>query len=1170
MDFVKFSSATCKVFPIANSKTGGQFLTEENLRSRESVGTDPSINYISYPSYTHNSSDFQISIGNNNHTIVIAPGQCVLNGHYFRSEAPIEIDLLVANGSVDNTADTLKGSLKIGLRAYYSTDATISGSLVPEDTNYMLEGIRVVILPANQFVTPIDTPDDEDAITAHLLLGSFKYSDRITNVSQNANKIYSIPASRISDLGTAMDGRYLTANAVYPSGIFTLEGRGSKDGTISMEPTWTNSTDSLMVWDTNTEITFDRPELQSAQFDTESRGAQTFTVLQMPHKQIEGYFIETGSGSGATYRRAYFLPKQIALPLADFDRGTAGTVDRNYTQKVKDVLSEIDKLKMLPAGKQRAFIEEIASYNDRFTTLPAINNSWNAGDYVLVRNDMSLPFATDGDMTTSTMYVVLGPQVSNVVYADEVYQTGTITDYTNELNSKISTLGLTGADINSAGMSESESLGVAATEFAKMYYESSINELVGRKSGSKYSVYKSGTTFAFNSVAAFPVSMIVGAQSGNKDAQYRIVRLGTTGVGSISNAATPLEVIAGESYTLSHDASGTMTTMAPVTATAEMAEANQLIFGTGTNKVVVSGGSTITFDFSARGISSRDVNVSMFVGSGITNYSEIYLVSQDTANYYDVYIYSGSANLGTNGYVKKCTGIYCEGLTASNVNNKITPVIDTYITDVYNAALKLTNTDGSYIYRISNTAATDYMTFTYELRSNTSGQSKLLTEIFTIPNDGTVGGKGYSEPIILTGPNFLATVDTIGGFYNIDNTSVDYTDNGYIYLDSEGHLRLLDYELLRSAELAYILNTDKSIGTGLTYEEIQSQLDNEVNNRVAFPMEYTENTELHQYVINLTLTLPKSETAQTITIDNIDERYGTAVILTIKGDADENTTIDIINCTKLRVNPNISGNPNINISNCSVYYDASVFDIANFENITLWYERYSDADPNLVVNGMTVTDLDVASFILGQDTSSTAYLNQEDRETVQYTLTFGDYNFTYGLRSLTLSNQGEVVGAGIYVKNQSSTQSTISVSSDSENSSMIYLAKFRLPQSVNLQYPINKITANIRVDGSFISGYETTDNNKYILATNSFAAMVNKYNPTELTTFEEYGGILYAIGTISYRIDSDIYTTADVSVASDIILSAGISGAMDAVLQSFDNNAYHIFEGYSIPVIGQG
>ena len=62
MDFVKFSSATCKVFPIANSKTGGQFLTEENLRSRESVGTDPSINYISYPSYTHNSSDFQISI----------------------------------------------------------------------------------------------------------------------------------------------------------------------------------------------------------------------------------------------------------------------------------------------------------------------------------------------------------------------------------------------------------------------------------------------------------------------------------------------------------------------------------------------------------------------------------------------------------------------------------------------------------------------------------------------------------------------------------------------------------------------------------------------------------------------------------------------------------------------------------------------------------------------------------------------------------------------------------------------------------------------------------------------------------------------------------------------------------------------------------------------------
>ena len=404
MDFIKFSSATCTVFPIANSKSGGQLVNEQNLRARESVSTDPNITYTSHASYTHSMRDFAISMGQNQNSISISGGRCVLNGHYFESVAPIEVDIL---------GKGLQGKLKVGLRAYYSTDATLSGSLLPEDNNYMFTGIRVVILPESDFILPSDSPDDEMAVTAHLYLGSFVYNDRILadTITQNENKTGSLPADRVVGLGKVLEGKYLTSNAIYPSGIFTMEGRGSKDGSLTTKPTWSNSTNSLMLWDNSTEVTTTKPSLQSAQFNTYPNGSKVYTLLQIPQKQIDGYYEAVPNGSGTTYRRLYFPTKNLTLPLADFDRGTAGTVDRNYTNKIKDLAKKFDTIYLLPNGKQRAFIEEITSVEDRDNQLPQINGNWNYGDYVIVRNDLSLELTNEPISTVTTMYVVLGPYV---------------------------------------------------------------------------------------------------------------------------------------------------------------------------------------------------------------------------------------------------------------------------------------------------------------------------------------------------------------------------------------------------------------------------------------------------------------------------------------------------------------------------------------------------------------------------------------------------------------------------------------------------------------------------------------------------------------------------------------------------------------------------------------
>ena len=60
--------------------------------------------------------------------------------------------------------------------------------------------------------------------------------------------------------------------------------------------------------------------------------------------------------------------------------------------------------------------------------------------------------------------------------------------------------------------------------------------------------------------------------------------------------------------------------------------------------------------------------------------------------------------------------------------------------------------------------------------------------------------KEYSSAVYLTGEIPLAQELVIGGFLNVPN---DALGEGYVIRDESGHLRLLDYPLLRSGTLAY-------------------------------------------------------------------------------------------------------------------------------------------------------------------------------------------------------------------------------------------------------------------------------------------------------------------------------------------------------------------------------
>ena len=180
MNFAVFPVQTTNIFPLTNSNAGGQYLTEYNMKSRESVETNPAVSFRIGKSFTHSLNDFTISKHSvSNSTLVVSAGRAVIDGHYIESLVDIEVDILELNAILranQSTEPLLKGELEIGMKAAYSTEQGLSGSMLVEDDNkaYYL-GIQLVILPKGQLITPEESNNDSTKVTAHLRLGSFKF-----------------------------------------------------------------------------------------------------------------------------------------------------------------------------------------------------------------------------------------------------------------------------------------------------------------------------------------------------------------------------------------------------------------------------------------------------------------------------------------------------------------------------------------------------------------------------------------------------------------------------------------------------------------------------------------------------------------------------------------------------------------------------------------------------------------------------------------------------------------------------------------------------------------------------------------------------------------------------------------------------------------------------------
>lgn len=470
MHFITFPVASTNIFPLVNSKQGGQLVTEFNLKAREMVATNPDIQYAVGPSFIHSMEDFKIKlledpdveeydatktyiVGNycsyENTTYIcitavtepeefdpekwrktaistsilqIGPGRAVINGHYVETLAPMQIDLNLANKELKQLSrPELSGNLSIGIKSYFSTEATMAGSMLVENTDNMYVGVQLVITNIKDFKVPGDegckTVSEQGNATADIKLADFTYANGVISASSikpNQNAIRYIDSKRIYDFDSLLDDKYVSAENLVDRMFYTYSGKSG----------WCDSTGSLMVWDAHPEqhmSTSPTPDEvpSEAQFYID---ANDNVHLIIPHKQQDAEILNDNGD------RVYYQPRVLDFPTADYNASTPGIVTKKYTQTIKDIAAKLNLYKEFTNGKQLGFIDVLSadetgklSYEfPKDLTGP----KFQVGDYYIVREDYTVVVSEDTGIAPATMYFVLPGGVEAITFNDTTQPSG--------------------------------------------------------------------------------------------------------------------------------------------------------------------------------------------------------------------------------------------------------------------------------------------------------------------------------------------------------------------------------------------------------------------------------------------------------------------------------------------------------------------------------------------------------------------------------------------------------------------------------------------------------------------------------------------------------------------------------------------------------------------------
>lgn len=1095
MNFIKFSVDTTNIFPMANTTKGGQLVTEFNLTSRESVSSEESIKYKFGPSYVHAEEDFKVtaltpvdpffpdSASIATSILQIAPGRGVIDGRFVENLVPMAVDLVAINAQLEDessepdtdeskgTEEPLSGNLAVGLRIMYSSEQTMAGSVnantVSElDSGEYFEGIQVVILPKDAVRLPTTKFINEDGrevdcgalenegkVNMHLLLATFTYfNGAIGDIVNNyPAKCQMLPAVRIGAIDNVISEDFLKKSGLNEKKIYALAGKGNTGGKEGYD-TWCDVTDSMIIWDANPEIVSDADtvaEIDNIEEADFSVIGNTINLV-LPHKQIDGetagYDIKNANGD-----RVVYVPRVLQLPVADFGAGTPGTVDRNYTNHVKEVVNKINNFYQLTNGRQVYYIDTLNSRDE----LPPINEKWNPGDYILVRQDTTITSEyndTFGITPPASLYVVLPPIVRKVRYSPEK---------------------------------------PSGIELGRISGNSSENG-TPRTSDDDYSIYN--RYFGFLKDSTNPDNGVIEDISEN---EYR----GVDGKDYFTYVFTEITTNADGAATESiqeyyYVADNVRTAVFPIDVV-EIRHYTETSSGAENNHPDGNELASIR--------EKRDIHIKYDDEQG-----EIYETADGTKC---DHILPFNPNNHTE-YMKYFSSIL---YSASNENTPMYRGVVghdyfTYVCEVTthrivkvpkDSSADNDETEAGYdeVDIESHMTVTHY--FVVDKNSKTDDMNNTVNVVY--PYDASYV---YSEPIQITAQIPFASEESVGGFLNVPES---YIDAGYIILDGDGHLRLVDYALLRSGTLAYQLGEDFTVPTGQSIDEVQAYLDEYVNQRIAFPnIKHTQTAE-NPNIIDIYINLSESEEEKTLDIYDIDSRFQTAVRINILGTANDKITINVSDCARVIINSAIGGTPKINLYRSCLYYDHEVLEyLSKITDMTLWYNKFKDSDPSLLVDGMTVMFSNDRGLVSPDfNISSMEFWSPEN---------VNDFHFKVALQSITFSSSGYIIGCGIFVGNDS----TVNIRT---GKFVCHNNNLDIPQGPNsLRFPRNRLVKSIYVTGQFVACYRDSNKNLYNIQNTSFSLKTPYYE------CDSSGNLKSGIpvnGEVAFYVDSALIESAN-------------------------------------------
>lgn len=1157
MYFVEFPVSTTNIFPLANSEAGGQLLSEWNIRSRESVGTDPSIKYNVGPSYTHSMDDFSLSCAASGASvdgtvIQISPGRAVVNGHYVESFTEINIDIANVNyRASQEDVPVLKGELAIGLVMMYSTYETLAASALPENEEGYYEGVRIVIVPVDSMRRPIDIPskDDEPRVNMHLLLGTFSYSNgRVVSTHDDDGKIKMFDASRIGDINSTLSDIYLSKAGLDPHHLYVFAGKGKYDDeTGTWRDTWCMAEDSLMIWDCDATAPTSTvaPTVREATFVYDDTVGET--KLLLPHKQIDGAKNMEGE-------YVYYPTKEYELPESSLSEHSGGVVGPHYNKRVLNISNRLDTFYRLPNGKMRAYIAEI---NDAEKDLPKIpigtTDTINFNQYI---SDISSDLQDVSDN--------LGSINSSIGDVGSL-----ITSVKSDLTDLISSVGDRFSNITTDALAPAlnyvqQSLSILGTSADGA--TTRINALLASST--------SGTTFAhlYQAISATNVSdadvrsqRIDVAQNVSQDIRAVVSKIGSE---NVSDSITVLNVAKGRIESASNSI---LTSISDTTS--DINNIKRRLDGISTNLSSITSqiGEQINrlatiktkvgnlgqqLDYITNTIVEEKLDKSRILTTTYWNPGDYVLVGSDHTQGVDA-----SGRYPSTMYVVNLGKILTISLKDTWTSDFISVTDENYEYNkevIFRTVPKLLaggiELDSAEIEEESQASRnlwdftnyrgninSDYFVARMPIYEYDQEHPTKITRVkwkcwYYTPTSIDTNYDYIIPPIFVTGQIPFATETQIGGFLDTTEDKVGY---GYVGLDDEGHLRIRDYEFLSMGIYATQLGQDRQEGDGMDLATIQKNLEQYVNDRICYPNDAqiasASETGVDPHIINLYITLPSDlEGGGELKIHDIGSRYNSYLYVHILGSATSNTTIFFENCEKLRIDGNISGSPNIVIRNVNLYYDANVLDRTTpyitdtasiptgIEKLNLWFERVYDSDPNLQVSGMTVT-------LLGDIEGTDNYDPWDDHNP-------NDNHYFYALRSLTFASDGSIIGVQMIV-GDSSTANVI------DTGKSLFRASFTLPQNTGLNYPVTKMTHLIKVSGTFVSCYYLYSEDKYTVKQTDFSALTQKYNPL-------------------YRSNE---STGSIAFCTDVSKVSHITGVADTeTVDCWDLHKPHIFSGASI------